>query len=343
MKIAIHKRIDSYSERWVEYCEKNNISYKLVNAYGSDIIADVDDCDVFMWNHAQHLHKDALTAKNVIFSLEHAGITVFPDFKTTWHFDDKVAQKYLLEAIKAPMVASYVFYDEIEALHWLEEQKYPVVFKLKRGAGSSNVRLLHSFKESKSVVKRAFKNGFEPFKESRLTLLNYRIKNFKDGQGNFLGLLKAFYRFVFPKFGQLGELHQREKGYVYFQDFIPNNLFDIRVVVVGNRAFALKRLVRDNDFRASGSGKIVYDKNQIDLRCIKIAFEVNNKLQTQSIAYDFVFDEQHNPLIIEISYGYAISAYDICEGFWDENLNWYDEKVTPQHWIIEDLIKSLKK
>ena len=27
MKIAIHKRLDSYSERWIEYCEKNNIKY----------------------------------------------------------------------------------------------------------------------------------------------------------------------------------------------------------------------------------------------------------------------------------------------------------------------------
>ena len=342
MKIAIHKRLDSYSERWIEYCEKNNINYKVVNAYSSDFIEQVADCDAFMWNHAQHLHKDALTAKNVIFALEHAGIAVFPDFKTTWHFDDKVAQKYVLEAINAPMVQSYVFYDDQEALQWLKEQKYPLVFKLKRGAGSSNVRLLRSYEESKSVVKRSFRNGYEPFKESRVTLLNHRIKNFKSGKEGFSGLLKAFYRSIFPKFGQLGELHHREKGYVYFQDFIPNNLYDIRVVVVGNRAFALKRLVRENDFRASGSGKLVYDKNQIDLRCIQIAFDINKKLETQSIAYDFVFDTENTPLVIEISYGYAISAYDYCEGFWDENLNWYDEKVTPQHWIIEDLIKSLK-
>lgn len=341
MKIAIHRRLDSFSERWIEYCENNNISYKIVNAYSSDIIADVDDCTIFMWNHFQHLHKDVLTAKNIIFSLEHAGISVFPNFKTTWHFDDKVAQKYLLEAIKAPIVPSYVFYDEQEALLWLKEQKYPLVFKLKRGAGSANVRLLKSYEESKKLVKRAFKLGYEPFKESRLTLLNHRIKNFRDGKEDFSGLLRAFYRAIFPKYGQLGQLHQREKGYVYFQDFIPNNLYDIRVVVVGNKAFALKRLVRENDFRASGSGKIVYDKTQIDLRCIQIAFDINKKLETQSIAYDFVFDTENNPLVIEISYGYAISAYDYCEGFWDENLNWYDEKVTPQYWIIEDLIKTL--
>ena len=60
--------------------------------------------------------------------------------------------------------------------------------------------------------------------------------------------------------------------------FIPQNDFDIRVIVTGNKAIAIKRMNRKNDFRASGSGYILYDKNEIDIRCVKIAFEVNKKL-----------------------------------------------------------------
>lgn len=343
MKIAIHKRKGSFSGRWIAYCEKHNIDYKIVDAYHSDLINQIADCDAFMWHHAQHLYTDALVAKNILFALEHAGIIVFPDFKTTWHFDDKIAQKYLLEAIKAPLVPSYAFYNKEEALKWLKDQKFPVVFKLKRGAGSVNVHLIKSFNEARKIIERSFKNGYAPFAESRAQLFKHRIKNFKEGRENLFGLAKGFYRFVFPKYGQLGELHTDEKGYVYFQEFIPNNQFDIRVVVVENRAFALKRMVRDNDFRASGSGKIVYDKNQIDIRCVEIAFEVNKKLQTQSIAYDFVFDEHNNPLIVEISYGYSLLAYDDCEGYWDEDLTWHDEKVTPQYWMMENLINRLKR
>lgn len=37
MKIAIHHRPDSFSERWIEYCKKENIDYKIVNAYDNDI------------------------------------------------------------------------------------------------------------------------------------------------------------------------------------------------------------------------------------------------------------------------------------------------------------------
>lgn len=59
----------------------------------------VSDCNAFMWHCHHNQFKDVLLAKKILFSLEHAGLKVFTDFKTGRHFDDKVAQKYLLEAI----------------------------------------------------------------------------------------------------------------------------------------------------------------------------------------------------------------------------------------------------
>jgi len=112
MKIAIHHSEGHFSTRWMEYCLKNEIDYKIVNAYSSNIIAQIIDCDIFMWHHDGYYHQDILAAKNILFALEHAGKKVFPDFNTGWHFDDKVAQKYLLEAIGAPLIPSYVFYDK---------------------------------------------------------------------------------------------------------------------------------------------------------------------------------------------------------------------------------------
>lgn len=49
MKIAIHHRKGSFSERWIEYCTEKDIPFKIVNAYDSDIVKQVEDCDVFMW------------------------------------------------------------------------------------------------------------------------------------------------------------------------------------------------------------------------------------------------------------------------------------------------------
>ena len=339
MKIAIFHKKGTFSERWVAYCEKNNIQYKLVNAFDSDIIDQVKDCDAFMWHHHHGNIKDVLTAQRILFALEHAGIKVFPDFNTGWHFDDKVAQKYLLEAIDAPLVPSYVFYDKKEASEWAQNTSYPKVFKLKGGAGSANVKLVHNKKECFKLINKAFGTGFKQFDGKEYFLDT--LKKYRSRKKSLQDVAKAFGRmFISTEFSKLAP---RERGYIYFQEFIPNNDSDIRVIVVGNRAFALKRLTREGDFRASGSGNITYDKKQIDERCIQIAFDINQKLQSQNIAYDFIFDKNNNPLIVEISYGYAVSAYDACEGYWDNDLHWHEGQFTPQEWMVDGLLENIKR
>ena len=163
MKIAIHEREGSFSDGWINYCKINAIPYKIVNAYKSNIIEQVSDCSALMWHHHHGIFKDALFAKQLSFSLQQAGKRVFPDFATCWHFDDKVGQKYLLESIGVPFVPTYIFYSKDEALRWIDKAIFPKVFKLRGGAGSSNVRLLKTKKEAIKFTKRAFGKGFKPF------------------------------------------------------------------------------------------------------------------------------------------------------------------------------------
>ena len=338
MKIGIHHRnsVGFFSERWIEYCEKNNISYKLVNAYSNDIVEQLSDCDAFMWHHSNYDYRDALFANKLLFSLQQSGKKVFPNFNTTWHFDDKVGEMYLLQSISAPIVPSYIFYTKKEALKWIEEISLPKVFKLRGGSGSSNVKLVKTKKQAKHLIKQAFGKGFSQY--DRFSHLKDRYTTYKNGRDSFLGVCKSFARLFIPT--EYSKMHSREKGYVYFQDFIPNNTFDIRICVVDDKAFALKRMCRENDFRASGGGRIIYDKNQIDERCVKIAFDVNDKLKTQSIAFDFVFDENNNPLIVEISYGFAANAYDVCEGYWTKDMQWHaGNNFDFCGWMVESLIR----
>lgn len=336
MKIGIHHNPNSFSERWIDYCEKNIIDYKLVNAFDNNIIEQLKGCDVFMWHHHHADFKDVIVAKKILFALEHAGIKVFPDFKTGWHFDDKVAQKYLLEAINAPLVPSYIFYFEDQALEWAKTTSYPKVFKLKGGAGATNVKLVKNYHEAVSLINKAFHKGFSQF--DRLENFKERYKKFKSGDGSIIDLLKGIYRLF--KTTSFAKFQSKEKGYVYFQDFIPNNDSDTRVIIIGDKGFAIKRLIRDNDFRASGSGKILYSSEYINMKCIEIAFQVNNKLKSQCTAFDFVLSKDNKPLIVEISYGFSVEAYDNCPGYWDSNLNWFDTKFNPQEWMIENIILS---
>jgi len=337
MKIAIHHNPGLFSDRWIEYCKENSINYKIVNCYDSDIMGQLNDCDALMWHFSHVNYKDKLFAKQLLFSIELSGKKVFPDFRTCWHFDDKVGQKYLLETIGAPLVPSYVFYTKRDAQKWVNKTTFPKVFKLRGGAGSSNVKLVRSRKEAQRIVSKAFYLGFSQF--DRWAYLKERIRKVREGQDSDIGIFKGIGRLFIPT--EYAKMHHKEKGYVYFQDYIPDNTFDIRVIVIGNKAFAIKRMNRSNDFRASGSGLLVYQKTEINDECIKIAFEVNNILKAQCLAYDFVFNEKKEPLIVEISFGFSAHAYDLCPGFWTSDMEWHHCKFNPQYWIIENLILSI--
>ena len=335
MKIAIHHRKGSFSERWIQYCKENSIEYGLVDAYSSDIITTLKGYDCFMWHFHHSDYRECLFAKELIKAIEMAGIKTFPNSNTSWHFDDKVAEKYIFEALELPAVKSYIFYNKDEAHKWIEETTFPKVFKLRGGAGASNVKLIKNQSSAKKIVNQAFGKGFKQFNNLASWLESFRL--WRKGKGTFKNVIyKLQFLFYTPLYKKM---LKTEKGYVLFQDFIPNNKFDIRVVVTGDKAFAIKRLVRDNDFRASGSGFILYDKKEIDERCIEMSFAANKKLNCQSVAFDYIFDQSNNPLIVEISYGYSMRGYDKCPGYWTSDLQWHEETFVPQHWQIEDLIK----
>jgi len=335
MRIGIHhKEKGTFSERWIQFCEQKQISFIIVDCYKNDIVQQLADCDLVMWHH-NHVHpKDVLFARQLMFALENTGKKVFPDFYTQWHFDDKVAQKYLLEAAGAAMVPSYVFYDKTSAKEWIKTTHFPKVFKLRGGAGSKNVMLVKDSQKANSLVEKAFGRGFRQY--DAIGGIKEQFRKLKIGKGSIKEVSKAIAHLIYPV--QIEKAKGHEKGYAYFQDFIPANSFDIRVIVIGNKAFAIKRMVRENDFRASGSGFIKYDKSEIDIRCVQISFDVNRKLQSKCIAYDFVFDVDGKPLIIEISYGFMAKGYDPCPGYWDEALNWHEGSFNPYGWMIEDLI-----
>ena len=338
MKIAIHHRVDSFSDRWIAYCEKKNIDYKIVNAFDSDVVEQVKDCDVFMWHHHQGIFEDVIAAKKILFALEQAGKLVFPNFRTGWFFDDKIAETYLLQAIGARIVPSYIFYNKKEALSWASKTSYPKVFKLKAGASGSNVRLVKTEQDARRFIRKAFGKGFKYF--DGVDYFKERYRQFKSKRISILSLLKSSLRLIIPT--RFSKLVGREVGYVYFQEFIENEGFDTRVIVINGRAFAMKNIVRENDFRASNSGNFIFDKSEIDERCVKLAFDTQKRIGSQSMGFDIVIDKLGAPYIIEMGYGFIANIYDSCPGYWDENLTWHEEKFNPQEWMVQNLVDQIK-
>lgn len=340
MKIAIHHREGAYSDRWIKFCIEKSINYKIVNCYENDIIEQLKDCDALMWNYTLADYRDMLFAKELLFSLEQSGKVVFPNFMTGWHYNDKLGQKYLFESLGIKIAPAYVFYTRKEALDWASKTVFPKVFKLRGGSSSANVRLAKTRKDAKRFINKAFSRGFSQF--YRWGHFRNRIKLYLNGKDTLLGVIKGFLRLFIPT--ELAKRSGRDKSYVYFQDFIPNDGFDYRIEIVGDFCIAMIRKVRIKDFRASGGHDDHYERELIPKDVIDFAFDVCDKMNSQSCALDIVRNKETQELyLLEDSFWYSLDEEEFSHGYWDRYGNWYNKKFDSRDWMIESIICEIQK
>jgi hypothetical protein len=338
--IGIHDTPGGFSDHWIAYCAEKRIECRRVNCLGSDVIRQCDGLDAVLWHWRHYDRSELLAARQIIGALEQKGVLVFPNTATCGQFDDKVAQKYLLEAIGAPLIPTWVFFDRNEAMQWIGEAAWPKVFKLRCGAGSVNVRLVRSRGEAEKLCRQAFGRGF-PAAGGYLADMQTRLRKVRSSK-EFWEKVRRAPRRILRSFGFRRQM-PRQQGYLYFQEFLPDNAFDTRITVIGDRAFGYRRMNRPNDFRASGSGNPSYEVDGINKTCVQTAFRVADRLGTQSLAFDFLLNLQQEPMIGEISYCYVASMVHACEGQWDRQGTWHAGHVWPEHAILEDLLEAVAR
>ena len=289
------------------------------------------------WNFNPWRYEDLLFARHILKSAECLGLKVFPNEATRWHYDDKIAQKYILEAIGAPLAPTYVFYDLKEALDWIDRAPLPVIGKLRRGAASNNVFLIKTKAEGRAFCKRMFGPGINPAPRlfSDMGVRMNKAKKLKSGKD----LMKAFSRLA-TKISDARKHIQVENGYALFQEFMPANTHDVRIFVIGNKAWGFTRNMRKGDFRASGSGSFDYSRERMPDHVVRAAMDVSQKLGFQAMNYDFLRDAKGEYKLIEMSFGtFAKPTYD-CPGHWDRKIKWHEGHTWPQAEIYTVVVEG---
>jgi hypothetical protein len=190
------------------------------------------------------------------------------------------------------------------------------------------------------LIDKAFGKGFRH--SNRWAGLKYKVDEFNKHNSfvTLIGIFKGIGRLFIPT--ELEKLSGRQKGYIYFQDFISDNEYDIRLVVVGNKCYGVRRFNRKNDFRASGSGNIDNNKDFIDIKCVKLAFKVARKVQSQSLALDFLKYKNEFKLV-EVSYCFPANLPEKeFQGFWDYRCKWHEGNVISERIIFDQFLSKLK-
>jgi hypothetical protein len=124
------------------------------------------------------------------------------------------------------------------------------------------------------------------------------------------------------------------------QRYCPGNAGDYRVVVIGHRVMGFMRRNRQNDFRASGSGDVVY-VDELDVELVALATRISRENNFESMAYDFVRCGS-KWVVLEMSYTYPHWSLYRCGFYYDTITGRRVAKngIFPEEFIIDDYLMT---
>ncbi|WP_352421134.1 hypothetical protein [Proteiniphilum sp.] len=238
-----------YYPKYARFLKNNNIDYIYYDIYKSDWISKAKEFDLIIW----HTASDPITqdiALNKIYILDKIlKKKCLPSFDEIWSYENKVNANYLYEVYNLPTIPTFISFDEAESLDYISKCDYPIISKSRTASASAGVKKITTPKKAYKLVKKIF--------SSKGLKTNY--------------------------------FHDRQKNYVYFQNYIKDATYDLRVITIGKIALGYYRYPKKGDFRASGAG--IYEKKMIPDEALKIAFKVKDLFGATCLATDLLYSE----------------------------------------------------
>jgi glutathione synthase/RimK-type ligase-like ATP-grasp enzyme len=196
---------------------------------------------------------------------------------------------------------------------------YPLIVKKTYGCSSSNVFLVESHNELRKLIKKInSKHFFE----------NFSIKKFINEHV----LRKNQY------------YDEKYMGQFLLQEYIEGLQNDWKVLVFNDKYYALNREVRNNDFRASGSGKLSFNEPSEDI--LNYAKDIFSIMNVPFISLDIAY-KNGNCYLIEFQ-GTHFGPYTIINSdsyFMQKDGEWIkiQKKSNFEHEYATSIVKFLNK
>lgn len=229
------------------FLKTNKIPYRFYDIYAHDWLEQAKQFDIIVWR-TESTPEEMYIAESKIYILENIlHKKCFPSFHEVWQYEDKNRATYLYDALNIPCIPTIVTNSKEDALHILQTHSYPFISKVHIGSASSGVKKIKSKRQAFHYLDRVFS-----------------LKGSKT---------------IYP--------YLRQKDYFFIQDFIPDATYDLRIIIVGNKAFGYYRYPEKGDFRASGSGN--YEKKELPEEAVRLAIDIKNKLNSRLIGVDFLY------------------------------------------------------
>lgn len=260
-RVGVVRDLEPYP-RWTKYCrflQNNGFEHDIYDIHAHDWLQRAGGFDVIIGIWSCELHHLQELREKYWFLENYLGKSTYPSAAHALLYEDKKLEAYIADSCGIPFAKTHISHDCQDALRMVAGLSYPALSKIVPGSGSIGVELVSNAAHARRIVHQAFSWG------GRKTHVNYA----------------------------------RQKGYVYFQDFIPNDGYDIRVIVVGDLVFGYYRKVPAGDFRASGMNLV--EKRDLPRRAMAIALELNRAVRSPMLVVDMVRDREGDFHVIEFS------------------------------------------
>lgn len=248
--------------RWTKYCQfldRNSFPYDLYNIHTHDWIENAAKYDIVIGHPSSELFHLEEMRRKYFFLETYLGKTCYPSTNHAVLFEDKSLQAYISKVFGIPFANTYVSHDKNDAMHLAENLPYPVVCKIVPSSGSAGTELVRTRKRGRAIVEQAF---------SRIGRKSHLV-------------------------------YFRQKNYIYFQEYVPNDGYDIRAIVIGNWVFGYYRKVLADDFRASGMGLV--ERRALPEEAMEIARKANEIIKSPMLAVDMLHGLDGRYHVIEFS------------------------------------------
>jgi len=126
-----------------------------------------------------------------------------------------------------------------------------------------------------------------------------------------------------------------EKGYAYFQEFIPHE-FETRISIVGDSAWAWRYT------KSPPPVKNAYEPSEIDINCVRMAFDITQRLGFRSMAIDFLM-YHGEPKVLEMDFGHHRQLpNNLFPGRWNRNLEWIEGYTSYRESEVETFLERIR-
>lgn len=157
-KIRLSPNRENYY-KYKKFLDYNSLKYETFNIHTSDWLEKVVNYDIIIWGVDSDPASLYEEKTKIYFIEKYLNKLCYPSAEELWAYEDKIRQYYILKQNNMPIVPTFITFDKKEALHYIDNAKFPKVAKLNNSSGSRGVTLVKNKSKAKKIINKVFADG----------------------------------------------------------------------------------------------------------------------------------------------------------------------------------------